>query len=263
MTDPGRRRPPRRTPAGQRERLPRRTPAQTRDLMLRAAVDLIRDLAKSSGDDVLAAALAHVKLAQVAERATALVRAETGDHTAKAITTGALYQQWPTQADFQVDLLFHIAELQSALAPGLPESILFFKQARADDRPLADMIADVMGQVHRHYREDPMYRVELSLFLGAEDPRLRAAIAHRQVRFSETADLAWQAMLDTYGLRLREPFSIRHLTSAVAAQIGGSVLLWYADPVVDEDPAGQGGPSLIARTIVAIVESMTEPADAG
>src|SRR4051812_1288777 len=100
--------------------MPRRTPAETRELMLQAAVELLRERAEASGDKVLAAALAHVRLSQVAERATDIVREQTGDEKAKAITTGALYQQWPTQADFQVDLLFHIAELQSTLVPGLP-----------------------------------------------------------------------------------------------------------------------------------------------
>jgi hypothetical protein len=76
---PQAKRPPRRTPAELRERMPRRTPAETRDLMLAAAVDLLRERAQASGDEVLAAALAHVRLSQVAERATAMVREQTGD----------------------------------------------------------------------------------------------------------------------------------------------------------------------------------------
>ena len=52
--------------------MPRRTPEENRDLMLRAAVDLIRERAQASGDEVLAAALAHLRLTQVAQRATAI-----------------------------------------------------------------------------------------------------------------------------------------------------------------------------------------------
>ncbi len=253
------RRLPRRTPDELRERMPRRTPAETRDLMLRAAVDILRERAQATGDEVLASALAHVRVSHVAERATAIIREQTGDQKAKAITTGAIYQQWPTQSDFQVDLLFHLADLQSTLVPGLPESILRFKQAHADAVPLETVVMQTMEDVHRHYRQDPLYRVELSLLIGAHDPRLSAALRHRMTAFYATADQAWQAMLDAYDLRMREPFTIRHLSRAVAAQIAGSVVLWFQDPDVLDDPLGEEGRSLMSRTILATFQRLTEP----
>ena len=140
-------------------RMPRRTPEETRDLMLRAAVDLIRERAWASGDEVLAAGLAHLRLTQVAERATAIMREQTGDAGATAITTGAIYQQWPSQAEFQIDLLFHIAELQATLVPGLTESVAQFRLAESEDLPLETLLMRLMEEVHRHYREDPLFRV--------------------------------------------------------------------------------------------------------
>jgi AcrR family transcriptional regulator len=256
---PQAKRPPRRTPAELRERMPRRTPAETRDLMLHAAVELLRERARADGDEVLAAALAHVRLSQVAERATAIVRDQTGDQKAKAITTGAIYQQWPTQAEFQVDLLFHIADLQATLVPGLPESILRFKQAHADAVPLATVLAQTMEEVHRHYREDPLYRVELGLLIGACDSRLQATLNHRLVAFYAAADHAWQALLDAYELRMRPPFTVRNLSLAVAAQISGSVVIWFQDPHTIDDPLNEEGWSLPSRAILAIFERFTEP----
>jgi hypothetical protein len=239
--------------------MPRRTPAETRDLMLRAAVDLIRVRSQEAGDEVVAAALAHLRLTQVAERATELVRAETGDTKAKAITTGAIYQQWSTQADFQADLLFHLAERQATLVPGLAESIRRFDAAAAHGVPLEEVLCRTMDEVHRHYREDPLFRVELSFLVGACNPRLRAALAHRQATFNATADRAWQGLLDAYRLRMRAPFAIRDLTRAVAAQIAGSVVVWFADPDILDDPAGEQGRSLVSRSILAIFDSLTEP----
>ena len=140
-------------------RMPRRTPEENRDLMLRAAVDLIRERAQASGDEVLAAALAHLRLTQVAERATSIMREQTGASEATAITTGAIYQQWPSQADFQIDILFHIAELQATLVPGLAESVAQFQRAQSEDLPLETVLIRLMEEVHRHYREDPLFRV--------------------------------------------------------------------------------------------------------
>jgi AcrR family transcriptional regulator len=241
-------------------RMPRRTPAETRDLMLRAAVELIRERAQASGDEVLAAALSHLRLTQVAQRATAIVREETRDDGATAITTGAIYQQWPSQADFQIDLLFHIADLQATLVPGLAESVANFEEAASEDLPLETVLMRLMEEVHRHYREDPLFRVELSFLLGAGDPRLRAAIAHRQATFYETADPAWQALLDTYGLQVKHPFAIRDLTRAMAAQIAGAVVVWFADPEIVRDPLGEQDASLMSRVMVAIFDRLTEPA---
>ena len=244
-------------------RMPRRTPAETRDLMLRAAVDLLRERAQASGDEVLAAALAHLRLTQVVQRATAIVREQTGDEAAKAITTGAIYQQWPSQAEFQVDLLFHIADLQARLVPGLAESMARFRQAQAEALPLEALLIRLMEEVHRHYREDPLFRVELGFLLGAGDERLRAAIAHRQVAFYEDADRAWQALLDSYGRAMREPFTIRDLTRAMAAQIVGSVVIWFADPEILRDPLGEEDASLASRVMVAILDQLTVAAPDG
>jgi hypothetical protein len=214
-------------------RMPRRTPEETRELMLRAAVDLLRERAQASGDEVLAAALAHLRLTQVAERATDIVRDQTGDEDATAITTGAIYQQWPSQAEFQVDLLFHIAGLQARLVPGLAESMARFREAQVEALPLETLLVRLMEEVHRHYREDPLFV------------------------FYEDADRAWQALLDSYGRSMREPFTIRDLTRVMAAQVVGSVVIWFADPEILRDPLGDEHASLASRVMVAMLERLT------
>jgi hypothetical protein len=104
-----------------------------------------------------------------------------------------------------------------------------------------------------------LFRVEFSLLLGAADPRLRAALAHRQARFYESVDQAWQGLLDVYALRMRPPFRIRDLSRAVAAQIAGSVVIWFADPEILDDPVGEPDRSLMSRSVLAIFDRLTEP----
>lgn len=234
----------------------RRTAGETRELLLAAAVDLLRERAEQAGDDVVAAALAHVRFTEVAERATARVRAE--DAASPGVTTGALYNLWPSQLDFQVDLLLHVAELQSALVPGLPDSTLMFQEARRRCVPVADVVRTVAEAVCRHYRQDPLFRIELGFLIGANDPRVQQALARRNEAFSAEADQAWQALLDCYRLRLRPPYRIRDLTTAIAASLIGSVVLHVAEPGTLADPPGEPGWSLASRSAVALFEALTE-----
>jgi hypothetical protein len=62
------------------------------------------------------------------------------------------------------------------------------------------------------------------------------------------------------GVRLREPYQVRDLTTAISCQIGGAVGVWLADPQGLADPAGEGGWSLTSRAILAIFRQFTEPA---
>ncbi len=251
-------------PVPVRRRMPKRTKEQTRALMLRAAVDLLRERALSQGDDVVSAALAHVRVTDIARRATELVRADLGTAgdgrpEAAAITTGAAYQVWPRQADLQADLLFHIAELQAVLGPGAAEVVASFRAAADAGAALEDVVVGAVEEIWRAYRDDPIFRVELSFLVAAVDPRVRAALAHRRERFAATADDVWQGLLEAYGLRMRPPYRLRDLTTAVAAQVVGSVVLWWADQEVLADPF-DGGRSLASRAAALVVTGLTEPA---
>jgi hypothetical protein len=60
---------------------------------------------------------------------------------------------------------------------------------------------------------------------------------------------------------MRLPFTIRHLTLAVAAQLTGGVVIWYQDPHTHDDPLDEDGWSLTTRTILAIFERFTQSSE--
>lgn len=239
----------------------RRSAEDTRQLLLQAGVDLVRERVSRPGDETMAAALAHVRLTQVVDRATDLVRRESGDGNAPAVTTGAVYNLWPTQADFQADLLLHIADIQSTLGLNLEKGRAHFQASAQAGVPLAEMLRMLVERVLRVHREDALYAVELGFGASAVDPRVQRALRHRQDAFLASVELSWQILLDAYGVRLRPPYTVRHLALAAAMQVRGSVSMWYADPDLDADPAGEEGWSLTARSITAIFHAMTTPAD--
>ncbi len=247
MTDPSRRR--------------RRNAEDTRQLLLQAGVDLVRERVGRPGDETMAAALAYVRLTQVVDRATDLVRRESGDGNTPPVTTGAVYNLWPTQADFQADLLLHIADIQSRLSINIEKGRAYFQASAQAGVPSTEVLRMLVERVLRVHREDALYAVELGFGASAVDPRVQRALRHRQDAFLASVELSWQILLDAYGLRLRPPYTVRHLALAAAMQVRGSVSLWYANPDIDADPAGEEGWGLTARAVSAVFHAMTMPAD--
>ncbi|MEZ5409910.1 MAG: hypothetical protein R2761_17915 [Acidimicrobiales bacterium] len=213
------------------------------------------------GDETMAAALAHVRLTQVVDRATDLVRRKSGDGNAPAITTGAVYNLWPTQAEFQADLLLHIADIQATLTVDVERGRALYQASAAAGVPVGEVLRVLVNRVQRLYRGDALFAVVLGFGASAVDPRVQQALRHRQDAFLALAEPTWQSLLDAYDLRLCPPYTIRHLALAVAAQFVGSVVQFYANPEIDADPAGEEGWSLTARSITAVFQSMTMPAD--
>ena len=239
----------------------RRSAEDTRRLLLQAGVDLVRERVQRPGDETMATALAHVRLTQVVSRATDLLRQETGGASAPPVTTGAVYNLWPTQADYQADLLLHIAGIQSTLSLNVEKGRAHFQASARAGVPLAEVLRQVVERVLRVHREDALYAVELGFGASAVDPRVQRALRHRQDAFLAGVELSWQSLLDAYGLRLRPPYTIRHLVVAVAMQVRGSVSMWHANPDIDVDPAGEEGWGLTARTVSVLFHAMTMPAD--
>lgn len=233
----------------------RRTAEQTRELLLRAAVNLLRERAGQDGDHVVAAALSHVRFTDVAGRATTLVRMDAGNCGDAEVTTGAIYNLWPTQVDFQVDLLLHVAQLQSVITPGLAESLERFRAAQGRGTAVEQVVADLAREVHERDRQDPLFRIELGFLIGVHDQRVQQALAHRREAFLASADQAWQSLLDTYELRMRPPRQIRDLTAAAAACLIGATVLSFADP------RGQAStPDVAGQAVVAVFRAFTQPA---
>lgn len=238
----------------------RQRSAETRRLLLQAGVDIVRSRVTQSGDEVVAAALAHVRLTQVASRATELRR--TDDPRAPAVTTGAIYNLWPSQVDYQADLLLHIADIQATMTVDVEAARAGFEKAAAAEVPLVDVLRAVVEGVRQKYRENALFAVELGFLASSADPRVKRALHRRQDAYLASAEQAWQCLLDSYGLSLRPSYTSRHLAIAISSQFVGSVALWYGNPATDDDPAGEEGWGLAARSIAAIFDAMTLPADA-
>ena len=242
---------------GGKRRLGRRPVERTRDLMISAAVNVLTRSLDDETDEALAVAVANLKVPDVVAEATRIeVEAQGGSiDEYHPMTIGALYQIWPTQAEFQADVVLHIAGLETEVVPALETTAALIATGVSG----SELLRRTIEQAWEFTRDDPNMRVSLAFFTRAANPRIRAALSHSYSSFVTKVDAAWSATLPAAGLRVREPFTIQHLTRATAAVIEGFTLQWIADPDALADPGNADDWDLATRTAVAVIESFTEP----
>jgi hypothetical protein len=246
-----------------RRRLPKRSLAETRELMLRAATNLVCGTVDEARDHAPSAALAHVRLTDVAAEATRIVREELagsdGFDAASTITTGAIYQLWPSQADFQVDLLFHIAELNASSESVVDELPPMIAAAAASGQPAAETLRQTIARSFEYTRSSALFYTSLSFYKYSADERVKQAMRRCTHAFVEGIRPVWQQLLDAYDLQVRPPYTVDNLAITVGALIEGLALDWVDSPELTDDPYGQDGWSLTCRTAQMIFEQMTFP----
>lgn len=243
-------------------RLPKRSAEQTRALMLRAATELAAAYTDEANDAALSAALAHIRLTDVAAKATELAREESGQTDSLPITTGAIYQVWPSQADFQADLLFHIADVDAVVTPDAESVEEQLRRARAEQTPPAETIRASIEESFAATTSSATTYIVFSFYALAHNPRVRAALKRSYDEFAAEVDRRWQALLASFGLRVRAPYTIDDLATAITATLEGFAMRSRVDPERLRDPFGEPGWSLVSRTVTAIFTQFTEPVPA-
>jgi hypothetical protein len=243
--------------------MPKRTLQQTRALMLRAATELVCAGLEDTSDEAASAALANVQLTEVAAQATKIVRSEmqadNWGHDVAAITTGAIYQVWGSQAEFQADLLFHIAELDATFEPIIEEVRQIAVAGIAARDPLSQTLARMISRSFQHTRSSPVFYVALSFYRHSANDRVRQVLRHGQASFVAAIRPVWQLLLDGYDLRMRDPYTVDHLATVVGTLIEGFALQWVRDPDTTSDPLGEEGASLPCRAVQMLFDQMTQP----
>ncbi|MFI8996761.1 hypothetical protein [Streptomyces sp. NPDC053542] len=239
----------------------RRSPAETRALMLEAGVELVRRHAADTSDQALAGPLAHIRLTEVARLATEIAAdRQPGVGRAQPITTGAIYPLWPTQADYQAELMFHL------LGPdAYPED----RDAVAELLALADTTAPVeailttvaAGYLERA-RANPLTYVYLTFYVLGEHPKVREAAqgGYRQLGLGYATAL--ERLLAREGRRPAPGRTVADFVVSLLAVLEGFCLRARVDPGTPppDDPAPRAPlPELLGATLTALWHSFTEP----
>jgi hypothetical protein len=249
-----------------RESLPKRTRESTRDLMLRAGAQLAKERVSATDEELLPSALAHIRLTEVVEAATALAAEEAQVSNPAPITTGAIYQIWPSQADYQGALLRHLIQDVTSRTPDfLTSEALTLLGQGLDGTAVISRLADTSFRI---YREDSLTYLYYCFYSIASIPEVRDELGESSRRFDGRLLAMHEALLSAAGRGLKAGVKMEDLVATLVAVVEGFTLRWRVDPgtiregddwCTDEEIGTSV--SLIGLAAKSIVEGFTEPAD--
>ena len=223
----------------------RRSKEQRRTDYLDIGADLVAESALA-GDSEPGLALAHVKLADVADRA--------------GVTKGALYHIWPSQEVFWHDLLVHLMETNqlfgadqlAAIGTDLAEATGTSPTLRAYGNALFDSLST-----------DESFFARVSLFSYLDDQFVRGEL-DRSFRDSVERVLpALERSIETMGRRMVDGATTWDLAVSVAALLDGLSLQYRISPDrTPELPLVDGARwTLFAAAADALLAGYTEQLD--
>jgi hypothetical protein len=223
--------------------------------MLRAGSKLAVDRLRDADEDAAARALSHIRLTDVARVATEIELSEGQDRG--AVTTGAIYQFWPTQAAFQADLMVHL--LTEEPLPAEDRLAARTLELIAAGGPVEEMLAELAIMAYRIARTTEIYDLSLLFVPYSRLPRVGEAL---QTSYRDQATAArpiYHALLMAGSLKLREPWRLEDMMSAISALHDGYRIQEHSGAVDGGTPHGE---QVLAEATVAILRAFTEPVSA-
>jgi hypothetical protein len=221
--------------------------------MLRAGTKLAIDRLRDADEDAAARALAHIRLTDVARVATDLERGE--GHDRGAITTGAIYQFWPNQAAFQADLMVHLVTEEPLPDEGRLAARTL--ELIAAGGPVEEVFAEVAIMAYRIARQNEIYDLSLLFVPYSRLPRVGEALRQSYEEQATASRPLYQALLVAGKLKMREPWRIEDMMSAISSLHDGYRVQEHSGAVEGDTPHGE---SVLAQATIAIFRAFTEPA---
>ena len=189
-------------------------------------------------------ALAHVKLADVAERA--------------GVTKGALYHLWPSQEAYWRDLLEHLLSTNRLFgADRFATMSAELIAARGEQQTLREWANELFDTV----REDPAFFARVSLFAYLDDEVVRATLDSEARSAIDRLQPVLAAAVSDMGRRPRSEGALRDLAIELAALLEGLSLKYRVDPerTPDLPPLRGRRLTLFAAAADALLQAFTEP----
>ena len=229
----------------------RRTREETRELLLEAAVQVV--VARSNGDlDGSSNPLAGVRITDALEEVNRILR--TSDPSAPQMTTGAAYNIWPSQEDFQQALLDKI--LLDAATPEIDQVKAELHEGLREEADWRALVARCFGKDFEVSYEEPTMVLVLGMAALAPPQQLASMInAQGNDQYVAETGAILEVILDHGGRCMAPGLSVEDLVWAIEAVEAGYLLRRRANDQITSRTIGDR--SVVQVAILALVEAFT------
>jgi hypothetical protein len=201
--------------------------------------------------------LADVLVTEVLDEANRVLVAV--DPAAREMTTGAAYNIWPAQADFQMDLMARV--LDAAATPGIERVRSTALSALARQFPWQQVLAEAIEVDFAESFDEPAMFLMIGVAALAAPADVTAGERRANERYVAATVELLSAIVEYSGRRLRPGRTIEDLIWAIEALETGLLLRRRRAPEIPLSRDAQGT-SVLAAAAVGVVEAFTEPVGA-
>ncbi|MFM7212029.1 MAG: hypothetical protein ACKOYQ_08535 [Actinomycetota bacterium] len=233
----------------------RRTREETRELLLDAAVRVV--LARSNGDiDGSTNPLAGVRITDALEEVNRLLRDR--DRSAPQMTTGAAYNIWPSQEEFQQALLDKI--LLDAATPEIDRVKTELDSGLRQGLDWRELVTRCFGVDFEVSYEEPTMFLMIGMTALAPPQRLSTMNKESNERYLAETGAILQRILEHGGRHMAPGLTVDDLVWAIEAIESGYMLRRRAE--VDVTDRKINGHTVVQSAILAVAEDFTVDASA-
>lgn len=228
----------------------RRTREETRELLLDAAVRVV--LARSNGDlDGSTNPLAGVRITDALEEVNRLLHDR--DPSAPQMTTGAAYNIWPSQEEFQQALLDKI--LLDAATPEIDRVKAELEAGLSDGADWKELVTRCFGVDFEVSYEEPTMFLMIGMTALAPPQRLSTMNKEGNERYLAETGAILERILDHGNRRMAPDLTVDDLVWAIEAIESGYMLRRRSQ--VDVTERKVDGYTVVQMAILAVVEEFT------
>ncbi|MFM7596847.1 MAG: hypothetical protein ACKO70_00495 [Actinomycetota bacterium] len=233
----------------------RRTREETRELLLDAAVRVV--LARSNGDlDGSTNPLAGVRITDALEEVNRLLRDR--DPSAPQMTTGAAYNIWPSQEEFQQALLDKI--LLDAATPEIDRVKAELDSGLRQGLDWRELVTRCFGVDFEVSYEEPTMFLMIGMTALAPPQRLSTMNKESNERYLAETGAILHRILEHGGRHMAPGLTVDDLVWAIEAIESGYMLRRRAE--VDVTDRKINGHTVVQSAILAVAEDFTVDAGA-
>lgn len=235
----------------------KRSASDTRALMLEVGQKLLFERLTAQREDADGAPLAFIRVSDVAREATKLV-AEREAGPTSPVTTGSIYQLWPSQNDYQAELVRHLIQETTSPASPLMKDLLL--DLIADGANLG-VIFDRLLELSFSVNDTDAFFVRLGFLQHSATASIAEALRTDAEDYIQAQKPILEAILSYSRRRIRAPYSMDQVVLAIEAIVSGFLMHHRVDSHILFTSLPPGSRTLLATTVEGAFLNLTEPAD--